>query len=226
MTPPRAIILCPGPSLALFLRQSGVASRQSVAPEREDGSATPDSRPIAIGVNRAACGFECDYWSAADHETIGRVDPLGKPILFAPQQALRLAAERFPRLGGARGRLHPTWTVTHECVAAGTTCPLSIGGAGWKQNSMLAAIILAESLGVQRIDLYGCDFAGNQDWDGRALSTDCRTEARWKHDMGLYDHIVSWLNSRGVHIERHTPDISGGLEPRLRATRRAPGGAL
>jgi hypothetical protein len=83
----RALILCPGPSLAAF---PGSAGGKSDEPE------------LLIGVNRAAAHVACDVWAAGDYPLIrkARCEVRGLPALLtaaATADRLRQSVAPWPR---------------------------------------------------------------------------------------------------------------------------------
>lgn len=192
----RAVILCPGPSLSGFLAE----------PRERDGST------VVIGVNRAAEAFACDWWTAADHESIGGMNPVGSPRLCTPQQAIVLAHGKWPDSARVQRLIHPSNVRSFERLGQETDCPLK---NGWKTLSMLAALVLAENLmqkGAEgsdlRIDIYGADWAGTLDWDGYAGPgvEVGRSAYRWKNERTHYDRMEAWLKAKGVIVTRHTAE--------------------
>lgn len=229
----RVIILCPGPSLAEFLR-----AQEKGSGSRDQGSdPIPDARsPVpgtaVIGVNRAAEVFPCDWWCAADHETIGTMRPVptpggGSPRLCTCQQAIVLADRKWPDDERVQGLIHPANVRTFERLGAETDCPLE---HGWKSLSMLAAMVLAENLirkasGIRQqaigggdqadaccpvpgasIHLYGCDWAGIEDFDGTVPpgAEVGRSDYRWKNERAHFERVAGWLASKSIAVERKT----------------------
>lgn len=201
-----AVILCPGPSLAAFLAE----------PPERDGST------VVIGVNRAAEVFPCDWWCAADHETIGGMRPMsgpgGRPRLCTQQQAIVLAHEKWPECGFVQPMILPANVRTFERLGQETDCPLK---SGWTRLSMLAAMVLAENLmrgggalvaEARRIDLYGCDWIGLMDFDGttpRGAEVG-RSDYRWGNERAHFDRVAAWLRGKGIEVERKRAPGAGG----------------
>lgn len=154
--------------------------------------AAPTQHELFIGVNRAASAWPCQWWAFNDAEVFGWFRPTGRPKIFTSN-------ESFKRIEDKRRADHFRWTFY---PAINTTCP---SDPGWTNFSMTVAMVLAEYLGARAITIYGCDWEGADDWDGPADYRHYRQEYRWKNEIHKVGHVIRWLESRGVSVERVVP---------------------
>lgn len=193
----RAVILCPGPSLANFI-----------------ASGKPQALgEIRIGVNRAAEAVACSWMVAADAEAAAAFEPIGTPALFTTEQsAKRLTIGSLAKY---------TTVLTFDEVGRRTSCPAQ---HGWRRFSLLAAMVLAEYLYARRIEVYGTDWNGEEDWDGTIPLNPNRTEHRWQQEQAGFDRVTDWLRRyREIAVTRRVassiaeapaavgPPLRGGL---------------
>lgn len=144
----------------------------------------PDDFGMVIGVNRAATAYRCNWWSVGDAETYWRYQPTlkGLPLTWTHQNT----AERIGRHAGlftgkSYGRdERKTWTL----------------------YSATAGLWLAGALGTQVI-CYGCDMAGELNWDGSAEPTADRTPARWERERAAWNGLLATLTATVTHGSTH-----------------------
>lgn len=170
-----AALLCPGPSLAA--RFGPVA----------------DFYPFRVGVNRAACAFECGLWAASDVPLIMEWHPrvLGKPPLLTRRDtATRIAGKGVP------------WPATAITEDFAPSVPVKSFGL-YTATAALAWLGLKE--GVRRIDVYGADWTDAPDFDGVTADAGVnRKESRWERERFIWGELAGWLDGRGVEVARHT----------------------
>lgn len=173
----RITLLCPGPSLA----------RLADVPPAD----------LTIGVNRAAIRYAVDVWAALDHWSVndggirnwcGQV--IGSPLLLSTRASLKVVAQRTPWRG-------PTFAVEDYRDWMPPTNP-----GRWTLFSATCALVYAGWRGATRIDVYGADMMGTQDYDG-AQAGARRDEGRWKSERVIWATTVAQLNERGIEVIRH-----------------------
>ena len=144
-----------------------------------------------ITVNRAALAYASEIWASTDYPIIrNNYESIkGTPNLLTRRQtASDLPAHRksrFPRV---------------ELVEDIVGIPAKLG---WQEKTMTCAIMFAFVNGATEIDVYGCDWAGNLDYDGTKAGED-RSEARWAKERAVFEGIADWLKERGVEVRRIT----------------------
>lgn len=179
-----AVLLCPGPSLA-HLEHVPVAD-------------------LTIGVNRAAIRYPVDVWAALDHWSVnnggirnwcGQV--IGSPVLLSTRDSLKVVARRCPWRGA---------TIAIEDYR--DWLPATKPGR-WSLFSATCALVYAAWRGASRIDVYGADMHGTQDYDGVQAGAR-RDEVRWKSERTIWATTVAQLNERGIEVIRHELQGSTG----------------
>ncbi len=142
---------------------------------------------LSIAVNRAALRFECNIWAATDYPMIRdyQVFAMGNPKLLTRRQ---------------------TWTDIKHRVRlplAGIVDDLALNvPANWLAKTMTCAMAYAYAWGAHRIELYGCDWAGTKDFDGKEAGEN-RTDARWEAEKSEAGMLIEWLASRKVEVKRN-----------------------
>lgn len=120
-----------------------------------------------VGVNRAPFAFQVDWWASLDDvwQKWGNPDPYPRIGLVGAVRGLTgAAAALLPRDGLA---------LVHRDTPAG--CP---------SFSMLLAIGFAfENLGATSVDVFGCDHAGDADFDGLVEKANNRGAQRWSEEV-------------------------------------------
>jgi hypothetical protein len=144
------------------------------------------SDALFIGVNRAVEAWECDYWCAIDWKTIDEGKPKGKPEIITISSAKQRLNREVCKVYGTRG--------TYEDMPPADT--------GWLNYSSLLAIAAAYDMGFKRIEVYGADMKGVEDWDGNQVGRVQRSELRWAKERAQFGKLVEWLNSKGVAVIR------------------------
>lgn len=172
----KAAILNPGPSLV-------------------ETFADREGYDIRIGVNRAVGAFRCDYWAILDSaEAFEQAKPIGTPaILSIDASWLRLLKMTEPGPRAAKHRF-----IDFNDVSA----IVPIAQVCQKIYSIYAAIALAYKLGANQIDVYGADWEGEADFDGRTWCNNNRGEDRWKSERNGFESLRTWMLERGVLVTR------------------------
>jgi len=185
--PASAAVLCPGPSLA------------AVTPE------TLAAYDALLGVNRAVERAPCHWWAMLDTHTFTFTRPVNRPVLVSSRGTYRSLRAQRPELADW------PWLDCRWIDAAG-----GLHAVLWRKTSMTTAIVLAAELGARRIDVYGCDWEGEADWDGRTDERYNRgedrpgeggrtVEGRWTMERKLFAELKAALADRGCELERKRP---------------------
>ena len=141
---------------------------------------------LFLGVNRAVEAIECQYWVAIDWKTIDEGRPLGSPRIITIETARQ-------KLAGPVAKAYRT---------KGKRDDMPPEKMGWLNYSALLAITAAYDLGCKRIEVYGADMAGVDDWDGKQVGRVCRTDQRWAKERKQFDSLCEWMQGRGVKVTR------------------------
>ena len=130
-------------------------------------------------------------WAAVDPELVQanwrKVLTIGTPRL--------LTARETPGICARAGVLWPG----KVAISVPATSPQTGGIRYTFTDALLWAGCQA---GVDRVDVYGYDGAGNLDWDGVAGGTN-RNGYRWEAEAQIYEQTCKLLASRGVEVIRH-----------------------
>lgn len=147
---------------------------------------------LSIGVNRAAIAFRCDVWAAADYPTIKNVQEkvIGNPKLLTKRQTWEDIKHRVTL---------PLAGIAEDCGAF-----LSPDEVVWLAKTFSCAVVFAAALGANRIDYYGCDWKGEEDFDGKKAGED-RSDTRWRDERAMFGALTEILLRRGVEVRRHGP---------------------
>ena len=171
-----ASILCPGPSLAQW------------APRPSD-----DEHQITIAVNRAILAGPADWLVALDAHTIGMMDEIPRVgRLLTGMAAWGEIETCFPAFAARVEHVPKVWLRTGWLPRANT----------FLGHSFLVAIILAAQLGADRIECWGADFGGVEDFDGYTSPRQKRDAGRWRRERELYEELVTLLDARGCCVSR------------------------
>lgn len=173
-----AAILCPGPSLAKWPRE------------------TFDAYPLTVGVNRAAVAYPVQWWAWLDGSLFNQVAIDHTPRILSSAEAVRRVREDYANERLAR---HDVRIVEHMW----DFCPASVG---WTTYTVTAAIILAAEQGARVIDIYGSDMTDAPDFDGVSLPENRRNVDRWEHERNQIRQVREWLAPRGITLNRITPE--------------------
>ena len=168
-----AVILAPGPSLMRF-------------DEAQFGDA------LVIAVNRAAFAFASTIWACLDIMFFDkfRSAPLGRPALLVEDNA-------FNQL---QRNAETAWRGERICAdVLNDSFPLLPRVTLY---SATAALAFAAFLGAKRIDVFGVDWSGVEDWDGVEAGAN-RTYHRWKSESELWRGIVETIRPRGQSVRRY-----------------------
>lgn len=156
-----AVLLCPGPSLAAY---------------------TPARHDLVVAVNRAARLHRSDVWSAIDTPTLKTnygwtaTPPESHTLL-----TIKSTAEKCERVGWVFGRV-----VTHDDLAGDA---IDNGRHPWTRYSATAGLYYAIHAGATRVDVYGADMTGVQDWDG-TLAGETRNDERWERERAIWNKLA------------------------------------
>ncbi len=172
-----AVLLCPGPSLAKVLQRTAYGS------------------DLLIGVNRAATGFELDWWCFGDASTYENNWYIGNPNVCTSAVAVqRLRDEE------ASKPFNPPELLTF-CELA-ERIPNDIG---WVVFSATSALVLAAYLGAKQIEVYGADWTvDGADFDGRMPDGAIRGAERWTSEANVWRDTVTKLETLGVTTTKVT----------------------
>jgi hypothetical protein len=156
-----AVLLCPGPSLSAY---------------------TPGGHGLVVAVNRAATLHRCNVWSAIDTPTLKT--NYGRTV--TPAADLRLltiaaTAEKADRTGWRFRSV-----ITHDTLAGGA---VDNGRHPWTRYSATAGLFYAIHAGATRVDVYGADMQGEQDWDG-VLAGETRNNERWERELAIWNKLA------------------------------------
>ena len=184
----KAAIACPGPTLA----------------DWPGGWWADAGFDLVVGVNRAANLVACDYWVTLDRHTVKMSDPLGEPPVIAAPGMLGNITNAHPEI-----RVRANVPVDRRWIE-GTK-------VRWWRWGLTVAIGFATSRGADRIELYGVDWRGTDDWDGLNVPKMKRSPGRWARERRVFDRLVGVLAARGVTVVRMTtrdvpvrrPDTAG-----------------
>lgn len=143
---------------------------------------------IIVGVNRAVEAHACDVWAATDWPLIDRVYPLGRPTLFT------IGATRDSLI--RKGRGWPYQVVTHGDVAGGTVTNTE---HPWTRYTATAALRYLAWTGATHVDVWGCNWAGQEDWDGNNTERS-RTRDRWRDEQAIWQGVI---DTTGLSVKRH-----------------------
>lgn len=171
-------ILCSGASFGRFLE-------------------SPKAHGVYVGVNRTASVYPCDYWVFNDKEAFEWYRPQGTPVIVTTFATHKALAEKR---SGRKAFVDPFRGYDVLFIDAIADPPPS--DFHWRSFSMTMAMVLAYSLKASRISIYGCDWFGNDDWDGTPSRRKGRTPYRWQNEENKYSKLSAWLNIRGISCER------------------------
>ncbi len=179
-----AVILCPGPSLARLRRWR----------RHERSKSDPGLEPspnLLIAVNRAALAFHCDVWAAGDWPLIqncrDEVNP--RTTLLTTRNAKQNLWSRAKEWSGS----------THLLEDLFDYCPRRLRYAMYTATF---ALVYAAWRGARRIEVYGADWDGSEDYDGMQAGQN-RSKRRWNDEGAIWENLlVPWLAERDVSVER------------------------
>jgi len=146
---------------------------------------------MVVGVNRAATLHACDVWAATDRPLVQRVKPLGTPVLLTIE-ATRESLER-------RGEAWPYLVVTHCGIAGGAVTNTK---HPWTRYSATAALYYLHWAGATHVDVWGADWSGEEDWDGKQAGEN-RSGLRWEEERTIWHRVI---NDTGIEVVRHGLD--------------------
>jgi hypothetical protein len=122
---------------------------------------------------------------------IDRANPLGTPTLFT------ISATRDSLV---RHRRPWPWLVITHCGIAGGV--VENGRHPWTRYSATAALFYLAWIGAKRVDVWGCDWSGQDDWDGNNTEQ-TRTPARWDEEQEIWHWVIKQTD---IEVIRHGLD--------------------
>jgi hypothetical protein len=146
---------------------------------------------LSLAVNGAALRWMVDVWAAIDWpliRSIGR-DVLGFPDLLTTAASLASLERHDIRWRGN----------TIVCDSLRNLVPTEIG---WSNFTAPTAVVYAFRRGAHRIDVYGCDMAGTEDFDGKARGEN-RSEQRWGMERQIWRRLVEWMAGMEIEVTIH-----------------------
>jgi hypothetical protein len=175
-----AQIICPGPSLAGHIGKLPQAD-------------------LRIGVNRAICAVPCDWWVFGDWIALRDFSPIGKPKIFTHSNVDEQLQRNVGPLHYYSIRmqvLDAVERVNQEDIT--TECPIPLNPCTWSLVSALIFTRWKMPVFLSRIDLYGVDWSGDQDWDGHKCSE--RNDYRWERERSDVMRTVQWLRENEIEV--------------------------
>jgi hypothetical protein len=182
-----AAILCSGASFRRFIER-------------------PRGHDLFVGVNRMAEDFACDWWVFGDGTAFEWYTPRqrgGRAPAVCTSRPIMDRLRRSEKISAQRIQTH-RWLMVEELQQK---CPPS---AEWANYSLTIAMALASYLQADVITLYGCDWTGSLDWDGRKPPRGGRDQYRWNNERQKVDKVLLWLAGQGVSVRRL--GVDGTLE--------------
>ena len=152
---------------------------------------------MRIGVNRAVEAVACDWWVLGDWQGLEDFTPIGRPGLVVPRvifERLEQHVHEVKLYDIHEYKIRGVEQVHYEDIA--TDCPVPLSPQTW---SFAAALVFAETLGPKIIEVVGCDWSGDQDWDGKHFAE--RTEQRWERERNDVMRVIEWLDGKGIRVD-------------------------
>lgn len=147
---------------------------------------------VSMAVNRAALRFHgIDWWATLDYPTVKwHKDQVTAPNLLSIRQTITDLGCRLQQF---------RQILAFEDIA--DFCPPDLKAQTF---SATAGLVGLAYLGAKRIDVYGADWQGMADWDGKEAGEN-RKDERWAREAYLWNGIVHYLAGQGVEVHRHAP---------------------
>jgi len=142
-----------------------------------------------VGVNRAASLHDCDVWAATDRPLIDSVQPIGTPVLLT----IEATRESLAR----RGRPWPYLVITHKGIGGKDNARTP-----WIRFTATAGLFFLAWMGAKHVDVWGCDWNGTEDWDGKQAGAN-RAEQRWNDEREIWNKVIE---QTGIEVTRHGLD--------------------
>jgi hypothetical protein len=182
----RIAILCPGPSLA-----------RTWVGGRDHDEVLAVNRAVGLVDRRA-------WWVFGDPDQFGRTLFHPGTLVFTPDRNIAWLRRSRPRDELAPGGMFVPWegcgfsdvprdaseTLVHQGRVLVRGC-----------YSLVAALFLARFLRAGAIDLYGCDWAGREDFDG-VIASPARSDARWETERRIVTTLMARLEREGIACRR------------------------
>lgn len=145
---------------------------------------------VSMAVNRAALMLHgLDWWAASDYPTIrDHRERVTAPNLLSIQQTIADLGDRLKQFSRV---------MAYEDT--GAYCPPELKADTYTATRALVALAF---MGATEIHVYGADWKGTQDYDGKEAGEN-RTVERWARESFLWEGIVEWLSGKGVEVHRH-----------------------
>lgn len=200
----RIALLSAGPSLLRF------------RDEPESGGAWA----LRIGVNRAACRFACDWWSAGDAQTIRRHAPadvrfgpphegeqrqepvIGRPCILTLSPEMEWFRRHAPELYAT----FPRWLTWEQIRDSGHVPGPHPDLLSWSAPMALAlAVVLAAEWGERHpeVHCFGVDMQGDSDFTGEPHARFSK-RSRWQRERAHWDEMTRWAIANGTTVIRHS----------------------
>jgi hypothetical protein len=177
----KVAVLCPGPSLREAWRSKWAGQYDKV-----------------IAVNRAAIGYQCDWWVFLDAWIFCSFGLPYKPQIFTT----RACASKIKRTGDNTDRF-----MGHDRTWVDDCRPNGPVGGNWSTYSSTTALMLAATLGAKELRLFGADMTGTREYDNYPTDKFTRDESRWKRERELFETVTGFLaRSYGCNTHRMLPD--------------------
>lgn len=150
-----------------------------------------DGYDLVIGVNRAVGFAACDYWVMLDGAAVWRISrPIGMPVIVCSHSMHLDVWRNYPE------------SQKHGWLDAKSFEQFASPSLGWPIYSTPTAIICAASKGATQIDLWGADMVGAGEFDNKPAPDINREDSRWARERVILDGLQSYLEARGVALNR------------------------
>lgn len=149
---------------------------------------------LVVCVNRAALKFRCDAWAALDWTIVKAHghDVQGSPILVTSGDTPRLLERECIKWRGAQVFPADLFDYIPHPV-------------NYVLFSATTGLVYAAWRGATEIDVYGCDWAGTEDYDG-VIGGANRTQFRWTSEKLIWAATLEALRAKGVEVRLHQCD--------------------
>lgn len=170
----KALLLCPGPSLARFAPGPGELAMK-----------------LVVCVNRAALKFPCDAWAALDWTIVKAHghDVQGSPVLITSGDTPRLLDRVGVKWRGQEVFPADLFAYVPHVV-------------NYVLFSATTGLVFAAMRGAKEIDIYGCDWQGTLDYDG-VTGGQTRTPFRWDSEKLIWAATLEALKAKGIEVRLH-----------------------
>jgi len=151
----------------------------------------PAPADLTIAVNRAIAFSSADVWAAGDIPMLceDRPNIIGRPELFTAANTAAYLRDHGPAWRGKVTEFESLFDY------------LNSSNLSWTLFTFTAAIVFAAHAGAKLIEIFGCDWTGQSDYDGWAKAGN-RTDERWKLEREIYARLTDSLAARGIEVKR------------------------